>query len=183
MAVLDRMQCGGVILDAAGQVLDLNTVARRILATMQPKVSSETVNPENARGALKGLLRAGDTRFAIDQDTWAAISRDDQRQLLVHAVQLSKSTGAGPHTMVILIDLEHWPKPNPITLQKIFGLTPAEANLAVQIAQGEPLADIARANHISIATARTQLAHVFAKTRTHRQADLVALLARVAILP
>jgi DNA-binding CsgD family transcriptional regulator len=55
--------------------------------------------------------------------------------------------------------------------------------LAVQITRGDTPADIARETGVSIATVRSQLASVFAKTQTGRQAELVALLARVAILP
>jgi len=56
-------------------------------------------------------------------------------------------------------------------------LTPAEARIALGIARGDALAAIAKAHGISIATVRTQLKSVFAKTGTHRQAQLVALLA------
>lgn len=56
-------------------------------------------------------------------------------------------------------------------------LTPAEARIALGIARGEALVTIAKAHGISIATARTQLKSVFAKTGTHRQGQLVALLA------
>lgn len=56
-------------------------------------------------------------------------------------------------------------------------LTPAESRIAHGIARGEPLSAIAKANGISIGTARTQLKSVFVKTGTHRQAQLVALLA------
>ena len=183
LATLERMSCGGVILDASGQVLDLNPAARRLLARGRRSGSDQDLSPEEAREALKALLRASDTRFTMDQDTWAVVTQEDRRQLVVHSRRLSEANEPGPHTMVILIDLEQLPSPQPATLQRIFGLTPAEARLAIQIAHGDPLADIADAAHVSMATARKQLACVFTKTRTHRQAELVALLARVSILP
>ncbi len=111
------------------------------------------------------------------------VEREDQRPLALHSLPLSNGTEPGPHTMVVLIDLEQTPQPNPATLQKMFGLSPAEAKLAVLIAKGETLTCVAQACKVSMATARTQLASVFQKTRTHRQAELVALLARVSILP
>jgi DNA-binding CsgD family transcriptional regulator len=46
------------------------------------------------------------------------------------------------------------------------------------IARGETLASIAEAHGIAMTTAKTHLHSVFIKTRTHRQAELVALLAR-----
>ena len=58
-----------------------------------------------------------------------------------------------------------------------FRLTTAEARIALGIAEGATLAAIAEKRHVSVATARTQLKTVFAKTKVHRQAELVALLA------
>jgi DNA-binding CsgD family transcriptional regulator len=56
-------------------------------------------------------------------------------------------------------------------------LTPAEARIAIGIARGNALSVIAKAHGISVSTARTQLKSVFAKTGTHRQAQLAALIA------
>ncbi len=44
---------------------------------------------------------------------------------------------------------------------------------------GAPLAEIAEECGISVSTARSQLASIFVKTRTRRQGEPVALLARV----
>jgi DNA-binding CsgD family transcriptional regulator len=57
-----------------------------------------------------------------------------------------------------------------------FRLTPAEAQIALGIAGGETLAAVAKGRGLSVSTARTQLKSVFAKTGTHRQAELVILL-------
>jgi DNA-binding CsgD family transcriptional regulator len=73
------------------------------------------------------------------------------------------------------------PKPGPpaATLAKAFRLTPSEAKLACIIARGAPPAIAARELKISRETARNQLKSVFAKTDTHRQSELVALLMQV----
>ena len=60
-----------------------------------------------------------------------------------------------------------------------FGLTQAEAWIALGIMQGESLTTIAAARGIAVATARTQLKSVFAKTATHRQAELAAFVGRI----
>jgi DNA-binding CsgD family transcriptional regulator len=60
-----------------------------------------------------------------------------------------------------------------------FGLTQAEARVALAITKGERLDEIARARGVTVATARTQLKSVFSKTRTHRQAELVAFVGRI----
>jgi DNA-binding CsgD family transcriptional regulator len=60
-----------------------------------------------------------------------------------------------------------------------FRLTPAEARIAAGIVRGKTLASIAKARGIAVETVRTQLKSIFKKTRTHRQAQLVALLVRL----
>jgi len=72
------------------------------------------------------------------------------------------------------------PVPQDHLLREIFDLTSAEVRLAQRMAQGESLAEIAHALDIKMSTARTQLASLFAKTNTKRQAKLVAILSRIA---
>ena len=69
------------------------------------------------------------------------------------------------------------------TLMTLFGLTAAEARLASRLAAGDALETIADELGIAKETARNQVKAVFAKTRTHRQAELVAVLARLAHSP
>jgi DNA-binding CsgD family transcriptional regulator len=66
-------------------------------------------------------------------------------------------------------------------LAALFDLTLAEAHVFAQIAEGRTQAEIARALDIEIGTVKTHLLHIFAKTGTHRQADLVRLAASLAL--
>ncbi len=66
--------------------------------------------------------------------------------------------------------------PSEAVLQQGFGLTGAEARLACAMLGGGPLADVAARVGVSTNTAKTQLQGIFQKTRTSRQAELVALL-------
>ena len=63
----------------------------------------------------------------------------------------------------------------PAQLMEVYGLSPAEAQVAVALADGQSPADIARHRAASINTVRSQLASAMAKTAVSRQADLVAL--------
>ena len=60
-------------------------------------------------------------------------------------------------------------------LGDLFGLTPAEARLAILLARGLNLAEVSTAQNISQHTARAQLKSIFAKTGVSRQAELVRL--------
>jgi DNA-binding CsgD family transcriptional regulator len=73
------------------------------------------------------------------------------------------------------------PRPGPpaAILAKAFRLTPSEAKLASIIARGVAPETAARELNVSRETVRNQLKSVFAKTGTHRQGELVALLLQV----
>ena len=86
----------------------------------------------------------------------------------------------GPcQAVVILVDLDRRWVPPEEDLRVLFGLTAAEGNLAAMLASGKTLNESADALGISKETARSQLKGVFFKTETNRQAELVALLARL----
>ena len=68
-------------------------------------------------------------------------------------------------------------------VQQMFGLTPAEATLAMQLANGLSLDEAAEALDIMRNTARAHLRAIFSKTGVTRQTELVRLvLNSVAIL-
>lgn len=60
-------------------------------------------------------------------------------------------------------------------LRGLFALTPAEANLLQALVQDKRLEDYADERGVSVTTVRTQLAHLFRKTGTNRQSELVRL--------
>ena len=60
-------------------------------------------------------------------------------------------------------------------LQRLFGLTPAEAKLLERLVEGESLKNSAILLDISHNTARSQLRSIFEKTGTNRQAALIRL--------
>ena len=77
---------------------------------------------------------------------------------------------------VFATDPDRVPEPPSEVLVRLYGLTPAESRLASHLATGIGLLEAAKVLGISHNTARNQLKQVFAKTGTHRQADLVRLL-------
>lgn len=66
--------------------------------------------------------------------------------------------------------------PAPAVLTGLFDLTPAEAKFASVLVAGRSLKDASENVGITESSGRTYLARIFAKTGTHRQAELVALL-------
>jgi DNA-binding CsgD family transcriptional regulator len=66
--------------------------------------------------------------------------------------------------------------PEAVRLRAEFGLTKAEARLALCLARGWSLATAAEAFDVKLTTIRSQLQQVFSKTGTSRQAEFVAML-------
>ena len=75
-----------------------------------------------------------------------------------------------------------FPTPNEAQLRSLFGLTPSETRLAQLLACGDTVEEVAQALGVKLTTVRSQLAVIFSKTGTHRQAKLVAILSRIAHL-
>jgi DNA-binding CsgD family transcriptional regulator len=102
------------------------------------------------------------------------------------SVQIVPITGAAhdifmlARAVMIVTDPEAKPRDQTATLAATFGLSPAEARLASRIGRGEELKAIAEAEGIVIETARARLKAVFAKTGTHRQAELAVLVASLS---
>lgn len=82
----------------------------------------------------------------------------------------------GARAIIVLTDLEGDAEFSQSLVARIFNLTPAQANIAVRIAAGRSLEEVAAELGVTLETARHHLKVVFGKTDTHRQGELVALL-------
>lgn len=87
-----------------------------------------------------------------------------------------------PAAMLLVIDSEHSHQGPETQLVALFGLTPAEARVACEVARGCDPKYVADALCVMPSTVRTHLHHVFAKTGTRRQADLMRLIARITVV-
>ncbi|RVG01811.1 helix-turn-helix transcriptional regulator [Sinorhizobium meliloti] len=107
-----------------------------------------------------------------------------RRPLLAYLLRLPKVThnSLSPcQAAAVFIDPDVRAKPAEAVLMSCFGLTRAEAKLAGMLAGGDCLLAVAEHLCITYETARNQLKAVFAKTETHRQSDLLALLSRLQV--
>lgn len=77
--------------------------------------------------------------------------------------------------LVCVTDLSNGVSPPQQRLRELFGLTVAEARLALALFEGATPGEAAAKFGISPNTARFQLARIFEKTGTGRQAELIRL--------
>ena len=187
--ILDHLQIGIVTLDGRGRTASMNRRAREILAAREALGLSsgrlKCMHPGDARAfafCLKKSLRGGKTERAAEILSVRRVGAGPPLFLVIFAIRGggSRLESSQPRALAILMDprkKEYFSVP---ILVHLFGLSPAEARLACLLGSGLSLAEIARRLGIRINTARTHLKHVFAKTRTSRQGELVHLLLRSA---
>lgn len=121
---------------------------------------------------------------ARDPAVWAACpsvpvhSKVDGSDTLFEIQPLPPERAGGQQGPAVLIIASGQRRPGPgraERLERRFGLTQAEAAVAVRIAQGESLNSIAAARAVSRSTIRSQLQTIYLKMDVHRQGELVAL--------
>jgi DNA-binding CsgD family transcriptional regulator len=92
----------------------------------------------------------------------------------------ARSPFLGARAILVLNDLAREQRPELVLLKQLFDFTAAEARLARLIASGVSPEQAAETIGVVRETVRNQLKSIFAKTGTHRQSELVALLSRLA---
>ncbi|HEY4113294.1 MAG TPA: LuxR C-terminal-related transcriptional regulator [Rhizomicrobium sp.] len=180
--VVDRAPCATLLVDAAARVLYANAAAESLFA-QRSGLSVERGALRCAREAATRRLRAAIAKAAArDRRTSGAMSveREGKKPLSIMVSPLDNDSrslfGAGCAVLVCVIDPEKKMPASDERLRVLFGLTPAEATLAAQLLQGLDLKSAARQTNVSFNTTRTHLAHIFQKTGTSRQGELIRLL-------
>jgi DNA-binding CsgD family transcriptional regulator len=138
-----------------------------------------------AETALSGAIHRAVHDAAACEDAMTPVvlpRRNGRRPLLAQVspvVGMASDAFLLARAVVLLTDLEKAPPPpHAATIQRVFGLTPAEARLAGRIAAGESLNECADAEGITRETARSRIKAIFEKTGTRRQTELALLIAR-----
>jgi DNA-binding CsgD family transcriptional regulator len=175
---LEALGIAAIAVNRRGVVLRPNAAAERLLGP-ELKLSHGRLSADrDSDAALQRLLAA-----AAHPPTGAAapdavrIDRGQRAPLLVQVLPLVQRPA--PIALLMITDLAAHPKPPERLLRTHFGLSAAEARLAVHLTTGQELPALARDLGVAHETARNQLKAVFAKTGVHHQAGLVALLTRL----
>lgn len=186
LAAFDQIDAGLAIVDGAMRPVAVNRRAEQALASRDGlAISRHMIEATDAGAApllreLVGRAAADDARvpgaYALilrrggDRPPWSVTVR---RLNPVHA------PAAAGLVALLFDDAARRAADVAPMLGAIFRLAPREAALAAALSRGVSLADAAERLGITIGSARIYLKSVFAKTHTRRQAELVALIARV----
>ncbi len=185
----DLLDCFGrpiAMVGDDGRLLYANQTARRLLDGGDPFVERDgrlqLRRDEDDRRLRQALLRPIGASSAIADARRIVNARRVRDGSMVSVVVLTVATESLPHgladavsALLVFIDPYAPREVDAQLLAESFNLTRSEARVAAQLAQGARLETIAQVNRVSVATIRTQLKSLFAKTGVNRQSDLVRL--------
>jgi DNA-binding CsgD family transcriptional regulator/PAS domain-containing protein len=183
--VLDRLDQGIVLVDDGARPILANRAAEAMLSAGDGLYQSGGVlqgrSPADSatlHAAIAACVRSG---ARPQSGSYISLSRAGGRAAL--SVFISPASGmfppwlgGRPAAILCVSDPERKAAPPSEELRRRFGLTPAQAALAIEILAGDGIQAAADRLSITRATARTHLAQVFEKTGTQRQSELVRLL-------
>ena len=176
---------GAVVLGAHGQVIFANPAAQRHFdfGTGIALSSGQLIATDRVSNlALQDLIHAIKTRDGSAGDMKVPLVRHGAPPLLAYSIPVDLFIGGSydARGILVLADPQSRSEPTVLLLHQVFGLTTAEARLAAGLLKGLDLQEIAELHQVSVGTLRVQLKSIFAKTQTNRQAQLVAMLARLS---
>lgn len=178
-AVLHGQSSAILLVNAQGRVGFANLAAEGLLASRDGlESSSGTIRISHALAdRLSRALASAATGKGGDA---LLVVRPSGRPAYRLVVTPHRGPGALPgQALVIIEDPEQADPGLAQNLRRLFGLSPAEADLAVRLAEGCSLPEIADMRAVQPSTVRSQMNAVLAKTGSRRQTELATLLARL----
>jgi DNA-binding CsgD family transcriptional regulator len=183
---LDALQAGVILLDGRNRILAANHSAeeilhkRRGLRSLRGVLACEEASDTSAMHAAVAAL-TDTTVLDSTRATNISVRRGGgERFLLVQMLPASeidavRSIGHKPAVAILYIVDPDSCTTDPANIAEAFRLTAAEARVLREILRCSGLVEAAARLGVSVPTARTHLQHVFEKTDTRSQAELVRL--------
>jgi DNA-binding CsgD family transcriptional regulator len=184
--VLEALGLAALVFDETGKVIAANplieTMTGRVLWRAHDRLSLRDRHAEALlRAAIDSIAstEGGDVRSFPVRDT------EGGSTMIAHVVPIRRSARdifvrcAG----VLALTPMSLPNAPPVgVVQSLFDLTPTEARVARDLAEGKTVADIALGSGASESTVRFHVRGVLEKTGCNRQTDVVALLTGISAM-
>ncbi len=164
-----------LLLDRAGHVHYANPAAEALLVrTSMLSVKGGALSARR-KDEDKALRDAWSGLSATLPSTTLCLRNRESLPMVVMDLQLLATDAVA----LRITDLVARPAPSVARLKQLFGLTPAEARVAIAMLSGLGIQDVAREHGVEAETVRTQTKRIRSKTGTKTQTQLVSLLAAV----
>jgi DNA-binding CsgD family transcriptional regulator len=182
--ILNRLLQGVILVDGEARVIFANLAAEGMLRSRRGlflgRDGLQTEIPGETRQLHRAIADCAKSHPGfVGAGGHLRLSREHGVPLTVlvvpHHTRVDWIDMMRPRAILFIADPEAKAALRQQWLRDDFGLTQAEAAVAVEVLETDGLKAAACRLGISLATARTHLAHVFDKTSTRRQAELVRL--------
>jgi DNA-binding CsgD family transcriptional regulator len=182
--LLDGVQTCLIAADAAARVVRMNQAAQTMLRAGNALriASGRLVAWTHAQtDLLHRLIRSATVTQAGEETNGGSMIVDGRSEsrhgLMVMPLSRHSTILGKPEVPLALLTMNSLEQPpgNDRDLIEMFGLTPAEARLATEIAAGKRLDNLAQEHGVRMPTLRTQIRAIYGKTGTSRQAELAHL--------
>jgi DNA-binding CsgD family transcriptional regulator/PAS domain-containing protein len=181
-AMLNASTAASILLDDAGQLIFMNQAAERlIVASHGLTVGNHRVTPTDPsqRSSFAALVAACTTDSSAPGGALQLARRSPNRplQVFVTPLRIAEPGRERVRVLVLATDPDQGTVFPDAILRQLYGCTPAETEIVNGLLTGFSLEEIAQVRRVSIATVRTQMRNIMAKTNTRRQSELVRLIA------
>jgi DNA-binding CsgD family transcriptional regulator len=185
---LDGISAGMFLVDASGRIVHANTAGHLMLSgagVLHAEGRRLILNDPQADQALAdtfAMAGNGDAALGIKGVAVPLLARDGERYV-AHVLPLTSGARrrAGASYAAVAAMFVHraavdTPSP-PEAIAKAYKLTPMELRVLLAIVEVGGVPEVAETLGVADSTVKTHLQHVYQKTGTNRQADLVKLVA------
>ena len=183
---LEVVRRGVIIVAGEHRVINLNLAAERIgraedgLCMRSGRIAATSTRADQELQCAIHKALTGEPSTVRTGQSLTCVRPSGKRPYVIHVLPSHRRNAdeslRQPMALVLIIDPEDEPECAIALLRRLYRLTDAEAEVALHVMHGADLKHISEELSISLATVRTHLQHVYDKTDTHRQAELVHLL-------
>jgi DNA-binding CsgD family transcriptional regulator len=186
---IDRLSIAVFVLSADCTVLSANAAGTAMLRVgdgVRERHSQFWLQDDRAIRALRTFVRSADNgqgSTAVASDQFIAARPSGMQPYHVFVYRLPRqatiwSADEGAAVLMFVSDPCKAPRRLGSFLIRSYGLTGAEAQVAVAIANGKTISQHAEDKRLSVDTVRFQVKQILQKADVHRQADFVRIISR-----
>ena len=187
-ALVDQRQVGLVSLNSSGAIVGSNARGREILREEEGGLFERdgklrAQRPADAEALERLVVPAVGGEMGSGAGGFATVRAWPNRRPLTVYVNQANASNTGVAAIVVMLDPWRRIRPRPEQVAKSLGLTPAESRVAVSLAEGLTIREIADSTNRRVVSVRSLVQQALSRTWTSRQADLVRLVLSSSHLP
>jgi DNA-binding CsgD family transcriptional regulator/PAS domain-containing protein len=185
---LNTIGAGIYLVQRDGRIVFMNESAeKQITRGIGLSVLNNRITPKDQVAAEQFSNAMADCEINISTQAISIALPDENGGMLATIMPLNRglrqslTSGANPAVFAIFVQNPMAPSPNPGEgFARLYGLTQAETRTLMALSMSQGPQDAAEILGVSITTIRTHLQHIFTKTNTSGQSDLMQLMMRAS---